>query len=470
MTTTNESQSQPMASGQMTARRSTEAPRDFGFEIWGATDVGREREGNEDSIFPDSPVGAFYTPKPETLASKGQLLIVADGVGGGKAGSEASQWAIRRVVERYYEAGTGDIATDLRQAVAHANASLTQYLQSTGTTGAGSTMTAAVVHGDKLYVANVGDSRAYLIRNGQIYQQTRDHTLTQQKVDQGLIRPEQAAMDPDSNVLTRSLGAVPSIAVDLFPPVQLEPGDIVLLCSDGLYDMLADADIARLARNGSPRRAVERLISAANKQGGFDNVSVIIAQVEGKSSAAAATAGGLAGLWQGFSSGQRSVILAMLAILAFVILAGSVYAGWRAFGGNGDGDTTPATVEAAEPSTVPPTAATQEAGGSEPQATATPTPTATSDTSGAATDRATSTPQSTSTPTPTPRPTDTPTSTPTSTPTNTPEPTDTPLPPSSGGGGGGGGGGDEGATCSGEKPDCRGGEAVCEDGTWVCKE
>ena len=195
--------------------------------VWGASDKGRQREGNEDAVYPHSGSDTFpFEPSPQHLIQKGQLLIVADGVGGAKAGHEASHWAIRVAVERYYDQAGPDLGANLRAAIEIANNSLYQYLQSTGTREAGCTMTAAVVHGNTLHVANVGDSRVYLVRNGQINQLTRDHTLTQRKIDQGLIRPEQAKMDPDSNVLTRSMGAGPMVRVDLFPPLQLVEGDL----------------------------------------------------------------------------------------------------------------------------------------------------------------------------------------------------------------------------------------------------
>jgi protein phosphatase len=155
--------------------------------VWGATDKGREREGNEDAVYPHSGAGTFaWQPGPERLAQRGQLLIVADGVGGARAGREASHWAVRVAVERYYDllgVGPGD---DLRIAIEAANVSLYRYLQEVGAPEAGSTMAAAVIHGDMLYVVNVGDSRAYLVRDGQITQLTRDHTLTQRKISGSL--------------------------------------------------------------------------------------------------------------------------------------------------------------------------------------------------------------------------------------------------------------------------------------------
>lgn len=333
--------SQPMASQPMGSQPMSVSSRSLHAlsqppDVWGQTHVGKVREGNEDSIFPDSAAGPFYNPRPETLKSKGQLLIVADGVGGAQSGSEASQWAIRRAVERYYELPGPNLGEDLRTSVAHANASLTQYIQSTGMRDSGCTMTAAVIHNSDLYVANVGDSRVYLIRGGQIFQQTLDHTLTQQKLARGLIRPDQVALDSDSNVLTRSLGAVPVVEVDLFGPIGLQPGDIVLLCSDGLTDMVSEADIVRIASGAPPRRAAERLIALANKNGGLDNVSAVLARMGGgaaKSHASVPAA----------PFPTKTVLIVLGALLALAIMALGVFAGWKAFEMGRDQDATPAS-------------------------------------------------------------------------------------------------------------------------------
>ena len=299
------------------------------LETWGATDKGCEREGNEDAVYPHSGSDTFpFQPGMQHLAQKGQLLVVADGVGGAQAGSQASRWAIRVAVEQYYDLPGPDLGADLRAAVEHANTSLYQYLQSTGTREAGSTMAAAVVHGSTLYVANAGDSRIYLIRNGQITQLTRDHTLTQQKIDRGLIRPEQAEMDPDRSVLTRSLGAGPTLQADLFPPLQLAPGDIVLLCSDGLTDMLGDEEIARLVKGSSPKRATRRLIAAANKRGGFDNISVVIARAGGKQPPAG---GGLLDSIKDSTKGmsqRQKITLLVGAVLVAAALCAMAALGW----------------------------------------------------------------------------------------------------------------------------------------------
>ena len=357
--------------------------------IWGETDVGREREGNEDSIFPDSSGDSIYTPKAETIERQGHLMIVADGVGGAQAGSEASQWAIRRAVEYYYEQPGHDIGQELRAAVAHANDSLTKYLQGRES---GCTMSAAVIHNNTLYIANVGDSRVYHLHDGEMYQITVDHTLTQQKIKLGHIRPEDAELDPDRNVLTRSLGATMSIPVDLFRPITLEPGDRVLLCSDGLTDMLADDEIRNLALNGSPKRATQRLIAAANRNGGLDNISVVLAQVGGK--AAGNGAGGLLNLKP---AQQKTFLYVFAAIVALVVLGVAGTIGWSMWRDGGDNGGTPppvATVTATPKGTSVAGEATEA-----PPPSPTPAPIHT-----VLAGQPTSTPKPTSSPTPTPIP------------------------------------------------------------------
>jgi len=314
-------QSQPQSASQLPAQPPA---AHLSLSIWGASDKGRQREGNEDAVYPHSGSDTFtFEPSEGHLREKGQLLIVADGVGGARGGREASNWAIRVAVERYYDQAGLDLGANLRTSVEMANASLYQYLQSTGTGEAGCTMAAAVIHGSMLHVANVGDSRVYLIRNGRITQLTRDHTLTQQKIDQGLIRPEQAAMDPDSSVLTRSMGAGPTVQVDLFPPLQLFEGDLVLVCSDGLTDMLEDEEISRLAKDSPPKRAAQRLIAGANKRGGHDNISVVIAQAGGKPPSGA-------GLLEGARrmTGQQKVTVLAGTVLVATALGALGAIGW----------------------------------------------------------------------------------------------------------------------------------------------
>jgi len=378
------------------------------LELWGETNKGRVREGNEDAIYPansgTNPMN--FVPGPEKLAQHGQLFIVADGVGGGAAGREASHWAIRVAVERYYDAPGLDLLADLQSAVVTANASLFQYLQSLNTTQAGTTMVAAAIFGNRLYYVNAGDSRAYLIRGGASYRLTRDHTLVQRKIDAGQITPEAAELDPERNVITRSLGAAPQIEVDAFPPLDLQSGDVILLCSDGLTDMVAEPELARLVGANDPRKAARKLIAAANRAGGVDNVSVILARVGGKPRAgngngASSKGLGLQGLradWSKMSQGQRRILslLALLVVMTVLVLCGII--GWNLVepknGGSGASVIATPTVPLLTSETPPEGGATLEGASTEISPTA-------EGTSASTAERPTSTPRPTVTPTPT---------------------------------------------------------------------
>jgi serine/threonine protein phosphatase PrpC len=357
--------------------------------VWGATDTGRQREGNEDAIFPHSGTDTFtFKPSPQHLAQKGQLLVVADGVGGAQGGREASNWAIRVAVERYYDMTGPDLGANLRTSVEVANSSLYQYIQSTGAGESGCTMAAAVIHGNTLHVANVGDSRIYLLRGGQITQLTRDHTLAQQKADQGIIRPEQVETDSGSHVLTRSMGASQTVQVDLFPPLQLVPGDVVLACSDGLTDMLKNAEIARVIGNHPPRRAAQRLIAAANRNGGVDNISVVIVRAGEEQ---LADQGGIVGRFLERTKQQRIIIAALVAITALVLFVAVIALAWTVHNRKPatPSPITPATAILSTEMTVPVVASD------------TPHPTAAGATPQI---QSTSTPKPTNTPTPSPTP------------------------------------------------------------------
>lgn len=379
------------------------------LDIWGATDRGRQREGNEDAVYPHSSADTFpFQPDLARVSHMGQILVVADGVGGGSAGSEASRWVRRVVVERYYDSPPdGNPGQNLQQAVAQANAALYHYLQSTGARGAGSTIVSAVILGDILYVAHVGDSRAYLFRNGQWDRITTDHTLAQFKYDKGQISLQQLETDPDRDVLTRSMGSAPEVEVDLNYR-RLQPGDVVLLCSDGLTDVVGEGEIAQMVRKYPPRRAAQELVKLANKRGGPDNISVVVARVGGRpvpvvrARARRPTGLGALPFWQKMVLlGLAIWILLVFGLMGFFLIRG-VRRGVR---DGGSSATATLTLTTAAPTTP-------AGGGIAPTEATTPTP---------GTTRPTSTPAPTPTPPPTPVP-------PTKTKTPTPSPTPA-LPP-----------------------------------------
>lgn len=229
--------------------------------LWAAgTHRGRARANNEDRVH------------PETSGAGNRLVAaVADGMGGHAAGEVAAQIAIDTAVAA---------DTDVEHRVRLANVAVFEAAAGTPErAGMGTTLTLGVFDEEgTLHVGHVGDSRAYLFRNGTLEQITRDHSLVNEYVEAGRIRPEDAATHPQRSILTRALGLDPDVDVDVVD-LALEPGDRVLFCSDGLSSMVDDATIADLLADGTPDETVWGLIEAANRAGGLDNVSVVVVDV-----------------------------------------------------------------------------------------------------------------------------------------------------------------------------------------------
>jgi PPM family protein phosphatase len=225
-----------------------------------ATDVGRVRDGNEDAYLVDDAMG---------------LIAVADGMGGHRAGEVASATAL----EALRAAITG--GRPLRESIEDANdAVYTKSLTDTSLRGMGTTLTAGtLVAGDTVLVGHVGDSRAYLLHDGELRQVTNDHSLVEELVREGRLTADEAAVHPQRSIITRALGVDASVEVDVYP-VELVPGDRLLLCSDGLTGMVAPDDIAAtLRRESDPTRAAAQLVDAANAAGGEDNITVVVVAV-----------------------------------------------------------------------------------------------------------------------------------------------------------------------------------------------
>lgn len=220
-----------------------------------ATDIGRVREGNEDSYLLQDP-----------------LYAVADGMGGARGGEVASNLALD-TIQRLFDADEGSLTEQVEQA----NRAVFERSQSDRTvSGMGTTLTAALVQGDRVRLAHVGDSRAYLLRDGELTLLTEDHTLVHRMVVEGEISEAEAENHPHRSVITRALGVDAAVLVDE-GIVEMRPGDRLLLCTDGLTGMVSDDEIASLLRETSdPRQAVERLVETANGAGGVDNITVVI--------------------------------------------------------------------------------------------------------------------------------------------------------------------------------------------------
>jgi serine/threonine protein phosphatase PrpC len=235
--------------------------------VGAATDIGLVREGNEDSYLVEEP-----------------LFAVADGMGGHRGGEVASRLAVE-TIEALFHSGQGALA----QQVQEANRAVFERSSSDrDVAGMGTTLTAAILEGDRLRLAHVGDSRAYLLRDGELRMLTEDHTLVHQMVQQGEITEAEAERHPQRSVVTRALGMDATVTVDE-AIVDLQPGDRVLICSDGLTSMVGDDAIAaHLRRESDPQRAAEALVAEANKGGGIDNTTVIVVAVGDDGSSAAA--------------------------------------------------------------------------------------------------------------------------------------------------------------------------------------
>jgi PPM family protein phosphatase len=238
------------------------------FRLGAASDRGRIREGNEDSF-----------------VASGPLAAVADGMGGAQAGEVASAAAADEL--RSLQDG-GPWRTDrsagdaLKQAVLEANRRIREMAAGDKSLeGMGTTVTALLKDGDVVHLAHVGDSRAYLLRGGELSQLTEDHTLVQELVKQGKLRPEEAKRHPQGSIITRALGADADVQVDT-ATFKIVPGDRLLLCTDGLTAVVDPATIRNvLLRTRDPQQASERLVAMANEQGGPDNVTVVVLDAAG---------------------------------------------------------------------------------------------------------------------------------------------------------------------------------------------
>lgn len=239
------------------------------------SDVGCVRELNEDS-------GAYIQPdNPDLRASKGSLILVADGMGGHSAGEVASRLAVDTITRIYYEA-TDDPQSALKRAFVEANREINKAAEKDESkTGMGTTCTALVLQNGTAISAHVGDSRLYLVRDQAIYLMTEDHSAVMEMVKAGLITMEQARHHPDKNVILRAMGSHPEVEVACWSaPFPVRGGDKFVLCSDGLYDLVGDDEIKEGVAGRDPLSACQTLIGLARERGGHDNITVGVIAVE----------------------------------------------------------------------------------------------------------------------------------------------------------------------------------------------
>ena len=240
------------------------------IETFGASDVGCVRELNEDS---------FCVHAYDEAMERGFFLI-ADGMGGHNAGEVASQSAATYIADKLQEVicnvSTEEIPSILREAIDGANEYIYKMsMESSAHSGMGTTIVAAVICGKTVYVANVGDSRAYYFRGKEVLQLTTDHSVVAELVMSGTITKEEARRHPQKNIITRAVGTDMEVEADIFE-YEAKMGDTLLLCSDGLCTMIDDDKIGEIIKDGKDSEdTVCKLIDAAKKSGGLDNITVI---------------------------------------------------------------------------------------------------------------------------------------------------------------------------------------------------
>jgi protein phosphatase len=236
-----------------------------------ATNPGCVRTENQDAA-------VFSRPADDrALATHGVIALVADGMGGCNGGEVASGLACQKIPKTYF-ASNGPAPAALRASLEAVNAEIYQAAQAQpDLRGMGTTAVAFAITSSHGWLAYVGDSRLYLIRRGQIYRMSEDHSVVFDMVHQGLLTAEEARNHEDRNVLSRALGSHSQVEVSCWEePFPIQPGDRFLLCSDGLHDLVTDEKMLELAQSGELGAATERLVRTANENGGYDNISVIL--------------------------------------------------------------------------------------------------------------------------------------------------------------------------------------------------
>ena len=253
------------------------------FEIATRSDIGLVRQGNEDNL--------YRAGEDMDLDGEGVLVGVADGMGGHNAGEVASQVAVE-TLNSYYQVKLPELSPEerLAETVRRANDRILELSnQNMDLQGLGTTLTALLLKGKEAYVGHVGDCRIYLWRRGELLQITNDHSLVQEAVREGILTPEQARVHPQRNIITRALGTQDQLDVDTMK-LDIQPGDIFLLSSDGLHGLMEDTEIEEIIRlgNGSVEQITEELIHTALEEGGTDNVTVVLVKVPDTADGAAA--------------------------------------------------------------------------------------------------------------------------------------------------------------------------------------
>jgi serine/threonine protein phosphatase PrpC len=244
--------------------------------IGSASHKGLKKKENQD-------YHAFFSPEDGRVNNKGILMAVADGMGGRMGGSTASRTTVDILMEEYYKDMSTDIPESLRRAILKANgAVIAKGKTEEELDGMASTLVAVVLKNDRMYFANVGDSRGYLIDENQISQFTEDHSFVASLIKAGAITEEEALHHPEGHIITRAIGLGPELQVDTSQThTKVKKGQYILLCCDGLWGVVPNDEILNAVyKHRAPDVVCEKLVEKANKNGGPDNITVIVARID----------------------------------------------------------------------------------------------------------------------------------------------------------------------------------------------
>jgi protein phosphatase len=302
------------------------------YKVLAGSHPGKRGKNNEDQFA----ISTYQLSATNTQPSL--FAMVADGIGGHKAGDVASEIAAEMIPQAVAESDASQPNAIMQAAILQASqAILAKSNQDEDKKGMGTTCVCAWVIGDRLYTAAVGDSRLYLLRDGWMYQMTEDHTWVQEAVEAGALTPEQARNHPHANIIRRYLGSPQPLEVDLrirtdkhptpsekHQGMRLRPGDRLILCSDGLSDMVQDDDIVRIASAEDLDSVVPNLIDEANNNGGKDNITVVVIEIIESPGRLASVGVKLGGMKSG-----KALSYVGLALIAAIILSALVLFAWQ---------------------------------------------------------------------------------------------------------------------------------------------
>ncbi len=263
------------------------ATQGVSLTVYGQTDIGKVRSRNEDAfviadLMVSKPIHAMARPVSLEVGERGTLLAVSDGMGGAQAGDVASALTLHALRVGLTTVQATSAAAALRESVELANRRVFLAASDPGRSGMGATITAVLVHGNRAYVAEVGDSRAYLLRDGRLVQVTRDQSCVQLLIDAGTLTKDEAEDFPFKNIIAQAIGTKENVSV-VMTRVSLRRNDQILLCSDGLSGKVTDAEMLSILLGATTvNGACSALVDAANAHGGNDNITVLIAEMDGE--------------------------------------------------------------------------------------------------------------------------------------------------------------------------------------------